>query len=104
MIDMRPVGYVIGLLTAVMGLTMVAPMLFDLFHNDPEWQTFLQSSVLTTMAGVFLALACSNQLGDGLTLKQSFILTTGVWIALPAFGAIPFMKGETQLSLVDALF
>jgi trk system potassium uptake protein TrkH len=104
MIDMRPVGYVIGLLTAAMGLTMVAPMLFDIFHNDPEWKTFLQSSVLTTMAGVFLALACSNQLADGLTLKQSFILTTGVWIALPAFGAIPFMIGETELSLVDAVF
>ena len=31
-------------------------------------------------------------------------MTTGVWIALPLFGSIPFIIGSTQLSFVDALF
>ncbi|OUD10402.1 potassium transporter TrkH [Marivivens niveibacter] len=104
MMDLRPVGYVIGLLTAVLGCAMIGPLLFDLAHGDPEWHTFMQSAVITISAGLFTSLACANGKGHGLNLRQSFILTTGVWIALPTFGAIPFIIGETQLSLVDAMF
>lgn len=104
MLDLRPVGYVIGLLIAVMGAAMMAPMIFDIAHGDTEWQTFLQSGVLTFVAGATMAVACYNPNTVGLTIQQSFLLTAGVWAALPAFGAIPFILGETQLSLVDAMF
>ena len=60
MLDLRPVGYVIGLLVAVMGVAMVGPLLFDLYEGDPEWKTFLQSSVITTTIGAIVALACAN--------------------------------------------
>ncbi|HBS51360.1 MAG TPA: potassium transporter TrkH, partial [Rhodobacteraceae bacterium] len=33
-----------------------------------------------------------------------FLLTTGVWVALPLFGAIPLMMGATELRFVDAVF
>ncbi len=104
MLDLRPVGYVTGLLIAVLGLAMIAPLAFDFFADDPEWETFFQSSILTTTAGVLLALACQNGIKSGINVRLSFVLTTVVWIALPAFGAIPFMIGETNLSLVDAMF
>ncbi|WP_420858051.1 TrkH family potassium uptake protein [Marivivens marinus] len=104
MLDLRPVGYVIGLLVAVMGVAMLAPLVFDLIEGDPEWQTFLQTSVITFMAGVALALSCANGAASGFNVRLSFILTTGAWIALPAFGALPFIFGETDLALVDAMF
>ena len=104
MLDLRPVGYVIGLLVAVMGVAMVGPLLFDLYEGDPEWKTFLQSSVITTTIGAIVALACANGVSAGLNVRLSFLLTTLVWIALPAFGALPFIFGETDLSVVDAMF
>ena len=104
MLDLRPVGYVIGLLVAVMGVAMLGPLLFDLYEGDPEWKTFLQSSIITTTSGAIVALACANGVSVGLNVRLSFLLTTLVWIALPAFGALPFIFGETDLSTVDAMF
>ncbi|MCF6232509.1 MAG: TrkH family potassium uptake protein [Rhodobacteraceae bacterium] len=104
MLDMRPVGYVIGLLVAILGATMVLPLLVDLSEGSGEWPVFLQSGVITILAGGLIALSCSNGIKAGLTIQQTFLLTTGVWLALPVFGAMPFMMGDTDLRFVDAFF
>jgi trk system potassium uptake protein TrkH len=104
MLDLRPVGYVIGLLVAILGATMLPPMLIDLADRQGEWPVFLESAVFTVLAGGLLALSCANGVKQGLTIQQTFLLTTGVWLALPLFAALPFMLGETQLSFTDAFF
>ncbi|MFC7703927.1 TrkH family potassium uptake protein [Plastorhodobacter daqingensis] len=104
MFDARPVGYVIGLLVAVLGAAMLLPMLADLLRGDPHWMVFFECAVITGLSGGLIALACSNSLGRGLNIQQSFLLTTGVWIALPAFGALPFMMGVPGASFTDAMF
>lgn len=104
MLDLRPVGYVIGLLVAILGVTMVFPLLADLIQNNGEWHVFLESSAVTILVGGLLALSCANGVKEGLTIQQTFLLTTGVWVALPIFGALPFMLGATELRFVDAFF
>ncbi|MFY0679420.1 MAG: TrkH family potassium uptake protein [Thalassovita sp.] len=104
MFDLRPVGYVIGLLVAVLGLTMIPPMLVDIAAGGDHWRSFAISAVVTFLTGGLTSLACQNGIRDGLNIQQTFILTTGVWVALPMFGALPFMLGETQASSVDAFF
>ncbi|WP_322866401.1 TrkH family potassium uptake protein [Aquicoccus sp. G2-2] len=104
MIDLRPVGYVIGLLVAALGLTMILPLLVDLAEGQGHWQVFAQSTVLTVLTGGLVALACQNGTGQRLTLQQTFLLTSGVWLALPIFAALPLMLGATQLSFTDAFF
>ncbi|WP_170529007.1 TrkH family potassium uptake protein [Ruegeria arenilitoris] len=104
MMDLRPVGYVIGLLVAILGATMLLPMLADIIEGRGEWNVFFESGVITILTGVVLAMSCSNGVGEGLTIRQTFLLTTGVWVALPLFGAIPFVFGETELRFVDAYF
>ena len=104
MLDLRPVGYVIGLLVAILGATMVLPLLVDLSEGSGEWPVFLQSGVITILIGGLMALSCSNGIKAGLTIQQTFLLTTGVWLALPVFGAMPFMMGDTDLRFVDAFF
>lgn len=104
MIDLRPVGYVIGLLIAVLGVAMLIPMAVDLQRGDPHWYSFLESAFVTMLVGGLTALASSSGLGRTLTLQQSFLLTTGVWLALPLFGALPFMIGAPGVSFTDAYF
>ncbi len=104
MMDLRPVGYVIGLLVAILGATMLLPMFADMIEGRGEWHVFLESAILTILTGTVLAMSCSNGVGEGLTIRQTFLLTTGVWVALPVFGAIPFLFGETELRFVDAYF
>ncbi|WP_424830944.1 TrkH family potassium uptake protein [Ruegeria sp.] len=104
MMDLRPVGYVIGQLVAVLGVTMLFPMIADLIEGRGEWTVFFESAVITVLTGVVLAMSCANGVGEGLTIRQTFLLTTGVWVALPVFGAIPFLFGESELRFVDAYF
>ncbi|TMM50801.1 TrkH family potassium uptake protein [Sulfitobacter sabulilitoris] len=104
MFDLRPVGYVIGLLVAVVGLAMLAPLLVDLSQGLGHWPVFAESALITILAGGLIALACANGVREGLSIQQTFLLTTGVWFTLPLFGAIPFMLGATEARLVDAVF
>lgn len=104
MLDLRPVGYVIGLMVMTLGLAMVLPMVVDLAEGRGHWPVFLESAVLTTLTGGLLALSCFNGVRTGLTIRQSFLLTTSVWAILPFFGALPFMLGATQASFTDAYF
>ncbi|SEM75290.1 trk system potassium uptake protein TrkH [Pseudorhodobacter antarcticus] len=106
MIDLRPVGYIIGLLIATLGAMMLFPMVLDYVSGDGNWQAFLESAVLTCLMGTLLSLACANGMerGQGITLRQSFVLTTGTWVMLPAFGALPFMLGAPDAPFTHAMF
>ncbi|WP_136637592.1 TrkH family potassium uptake protein [Pseudooceanicola onchidii] len=101
---MRPVGYVIGLLVACLGLTMLIPLAVDLAEGRGHWPVFMESAVLTFAVGGLTALACQNGNNEALSLQQTFLLTTGVWALLPVFGALPFMLGETNATFTDAFF
>ncbi len=83
---------------------MVLPLLVDIAEARGHWPVFLQSAIVTMLSGGFIALACSNGVREGLSLQETFLLTTAVWLALPIFGAIPFILGETDARPVDAFF
>jgi trk system potassium uptake protein TrkH len=104
MVDLRPVGYVVGLLVAVLGVAMILPLLVDIAEGRDHWPVFMEACLITTLAGGLIALACANGVREGLTIQQTFLLTTGVWLTLPLFGALPFMLGETGSSFTDAFF
>lgn len=104
MFDLRPVAYVTGLLVAALGLTMLLPMGMDLYDRNGHWPVFLEAAVLTFVVGVMVAIACASAGRARLSLQQTFLLTTGVWLLLPVFGALPFVLGEPEARYVDAFF
>ncbi|MCV2864923.1 TrkH family potassium uptake protein [Albidovulum sediminicola] len=104
MLDLRPVGYVIGLLAAIFGATMLFPLFADLWHGNDHWPIFLESSLITTVTGALLALTCAGGVRARLTTQETFLLATGVWSVMPLFGAIPFLLGATEATAVDAIF
>ena len=65
MFDLRPVGYVIGLLTAVLGVTMLLPMAVDLAEGRGEWHVFLEAAIITILCGGITALAADTDGLDG---------------------------------------
>lgn len=104
MLDLRPVGYVIGLLVAALGFTMLAPLVADLLAGNGHWFIFFEAGVITALTGGLMALACANGVTAGLSLRQTFLLTSLVWLTLPVFGALPFMLGAPDASFTDAFF
>ena len=47
MVDIRPVGYILGWLTTLLGALMAVPMVFDLYAGDPNARAFAVAAVLT---------------------------------------------------------
>jgi trk system potassium uptake protein TrkH len=104
MFDLRPVGYLVGLLLAAMGVTMAVTLLVDIAEGRGHWPVFLESMIITCLVGGLVALACRNATGKGLTIQQAFLMTALTWVVLPLFGALPLMLGATELGFIDAFF
>jgi trk system potassium uptake protein TrkH len=103
MIDLRPVAHLIGLLCVTLGAIMLAPAALDWQAGHDNWQNFIRASFVTIVTGGIVALATRSTL-DGLGRRQSFVLTSGVWLVLPAFGALPFVLGVPNVGWTDAYF
>jgi trk system potassium uptake protein TrkH len=101
--DFRPVLYITGLLLLVLGAAMGLPALADAYVGSPDASAFVAGGLVTLTAGGLLMLA--NRGGDvSLTAKQAFLLTNVSWIALSAFGALPFLFGVGGISYASAVF
>ena len=105
MLELKPILLVNGLMIAILGLTMLVPAGVDLWtiFGAPDWDVFLGSAFVTVFVGACLALS-SRGYGRDIGPHQAFILTTSVWLILPAFGALPFIFSSLPLSYTDAFF
>lgn len=104
MIDIRPVGYLIGWLLTALGLSMALPLAADLTARNPNAAAFATSGILTVTAGAMMVFSCSGSRQRVLTHQQSFLLTTGIWLSFPLFGALPFVLGMPDASWTDGFF
>ena len=104
MSDLRPVGYVIGLLLVVLGATMFIPWGVDIIWDTGGGGTFALSAMITILFGGSMALASANARTPGLSLQHAFLLTVMSWLALPVFAALPFWLGAPDASYTDAFF
>ncbi|MBI4966826.1 MAG: TrkH family potassium uptake protein [Rhodospirillales bacterium] len=101
--DFRPIFLVLGLLVAALGLVMFIPAIADLVADHEDWRIFTASGFATLLIGALTMLA--NRGGPTtLTVRQAFLLTTLAWVALAAFGALPFVFSHLGLSYAEAYF
>ncbi len=103
MIDLRPVLFTLGSLIALLAIGMTLPMMADLIAGNDDWQTFIVAMILSAMIGGMMMLS-NRDSGDGLNLRQAFLVTTLAWAVLPAFAALPLAFSELDLSYTDAYF
>ncbi|MDM7459119.1 MAG: TrkH family potassium uptake protein [Paracoccus sp. (in: a-proteobacteria)] len=103
MIDLRPVVHPIGKIVIVLGAAMLAPMMVDFWVGDPHWMVFLECALITSVTGLLIAVATRGR-DRSLTLRQAFLLTSGIWIVVPVFGSLPLILGEPDIGFIDALF
>lgn len=103
MLRLKPVLYAIGFLLTLLSGAMAIPGLVDAYHNNPDWETFAASAFITAFIGVALVLTNRGYQGN-LSIRQAFLLTTGSWVIVAAFAALPFSLADIDLSYTDAYF
>lgn len=103
LIDFRPVLFVIGVLLSILALAMGVPALADAVYGHADWQVFAACAAFTLFIGMTLALT-NRARATRFTIRQAFILTTLSWVALCAFGALPFVFAAAKLDYASAYF
>ena len=101
--DLRPVFFVIGLMTAGLGLLMFVPMVADIFEKGQSWRAFGVAGLFTSIFGAVMASSTYTPKPD-LRARGAFVLTVFAWIILSLMAAIPFMLEPMRLSFTDAVF
>ncbi len=103
LIDPRPILLVIGVLLAMLGAAMTIPAIVDFASGHENWQVFGVSSAFTLCCGVLMFFATRGS-SKQLSTRQAFIMTSAVWVALAAFGALPFYWSGVVPNYTDAFF
>ncbi len=104
MLDLRPVGNLLGILITILGFTMLLPALAAFIYGDGELDSFLISAFMSVLIGGALTFSTTGMSGDRLNIQQVFLITTLVWLVLPVFGALPFMLGAPKANFTNAFF
>ncbi|MDN5787123.1 TrkH family potassium uptake protein, partial [Pseudorhodobacter sp.] len=104
MIDIRPVAYVIGRILIVLAILMLAPAIIDMRAGIANGQRILEAAIFTALFGACVVLSTRNTTKGNLSVKQAYLLTTGIWVITPLFGALPFYLGEPHLRFSHAYF
>ncbi len=66
-------------------------------------RVFAAPAALTFCVGSTVVIV-NRRRAFSLSLRQAFVLTTTIWITLPAFAALPFVFSELELAYTDAFF
>lgn len=103
MIDLRPVGFIIGVLLSVLASAMMLPALADAAARHQDWPVFIAAGSVTLFAGVSLVFTCRGR-RVAINLRQAFLLTILGWLSCVAFAALPFAFASAELSYADAFF
>ncbi|MCB1562086.1 MAG: TrkH family potassium uptake protein [Alphaproteobacteria bacterium] len=101
--DIRPVLYVSGMLLSIMSLSLILPMLADLYVGHSDWKVFFLCIIVTAFFGGSLVLSNAGQKFK-MSIRQVFFLTFTSWMTIVTFGALPFRFSELNLSFTDAFF
>ncbi len=102
-IEYDKIGLPVGVMVAVLGLTMLVPAMIDLDAGNPDWRVFVESALVVTGMGAILALSCLRPLAP-LTLRECFALVVTSWLVVSVAGALPLMLTATGLNFTDAFF
>ncbi len=101
--DLRPVFFVIGLMSSALGILMFIPMLVDVLDEGRAWRAFGIAGGITTLFGALLATITYTP-NPSLRARGAFVLTVFAWLTLAILSSMPFLFEPINLSLTDALF
>lgn len=103
-LNYRLVARLTGLLLLVMAVAMTAPLAVSLLYRDGAWPGLLLSAVAMAAVGLMLRNGLGRHASYDLHERESFWITSMVWLAVPIGGALPYLFTGTLHSFTDAAF
>lgn len=101
--DLRPTLFVIGIFLSILSISMILPMLADLYFGYSDWKVFFFCIIVTAFFGGSLILS-NTGVNFNMNVRQVFMFTTLSWLALVIFAALPFYFSELKMDFTNAFF
>ena len=102
--NLRLISRLLGMLLIIMACSMVLPIGVSVFYKDGSQYEL----ILSTIAILLIGLLFRNILGHGanyeLRERESFWITSAIWIVIPLAGTIPYLLTGTLTHFTDAAF
>ena len=101
----KVVLHYLGLLITIVGLTMLLPLGWSLFSQEPDTTAFAISMGISLGSGLLLWRLTPLGAGERrLSRREAIALVAGGWIAASLFGALPYQLSGALPSFLDAFF
>lgn len=98
-----PIAHVLGMVTMLFSLTMLAPLTLSWWLQDGAMAAYDEAIATTFLAGL-LAWWATRHAKRELKIRDGFLLVVLIWSSLAAFATIPLMVYIPELSFTDAYF
>jgi trk system potassium uptake protein TrkH len=98
--------YIVAILIFFLGLFMVLPLIVALIYHEPRLFAYLKAIGISLAVGgiLFLALRKKNARTDYVSQREGMGIVALGWIAVGAFGALPFYFSGQFGGFTDCLF
>lgn len=94
---------VIGWLMMIEAVFMLVPTFTCLVYDEKDWLPFACCTAVTLFIGAYMAYRVKvTHMSFG--KRDSFLLTSLVWVVFSVFGMLPFIFSVTPISVSDAFF
>ncbi len=95
---------ILGLLLMMFSMSMIFPVVVDLFYKEQSWSPFVESFGVTLFIGLLLWYPVRDSRKD-LRLRDGFLVVAAFWAGLGLAGALPLLLADSlEMSVTDAVF
>ena len=95
---------IVGILVMCFSGTMLLPAFVALLYGDGGGKAFIQSFVISAIAGAILWWACHHH-KEELRSREGFLIVVAFWVVMGSLGAIPFILfDDPDLTVSSAFF
>ena len=103
MIQLRTIGYYLGLFLVALAVIMLVPAAYALVVSAPGVRPLILASATTAASGAALWAALPKPTRS-ISRREGLLLSVTTWLAVSFFGALPFQFSPYFHSFTDAFF
>lgn len=102
-IEFSSILFFVGVVTFVLGITMLLPAALDLANGNDDYRVFLACAAIAGFVGLSLALAFRRS-HHHMGIREVMMTVPATWIGVVIFGCLPFVFSSFHLTFTDAVF
>ena len=100
----RLISKILGTGLILFSAIQLFPILISLIYSEENHLSFLESSLITFVTGLFLYGVNYSKDYEDLKIRDGFLLIVLLWFGFSIFASIPFVLKKDPLTIVNAYF